>query len=99
MCVLPYYGRSATLRGVEVRTVPSEVGKVVWLPQPPRADEMGRVPLVSFHPATFVLKFQLGNHMVFTYKISKEKLLGGMAGVFSNWLTFSSRKCMRSAQL
>jgi len=43
-----------------------------------------------FHPATFVLKFQLGNHMVFTNKISKEKLLGGMAGVFSNWLTFGS---------
>ena len=87
-----------------------------------------------FHPATFVLKFQLGNHMVvgmsrescpvsrgpsrgdfsstpvsskdgplwtldnflvtcplvFTNKISKEKLLGGTAGVFSNWLTFGS---------
>ena len=41
-----------------------------------------------FHPATFVLKFQLGNHMVFTNKISKEKLLGGTAGVFCNWLTF-----------
>jgi len=24
------------------------------------------------------------------YKISKEKLLGGMAGLFSNWLTFGS---------
>ena len=28
--------------------------------------------------------------MVFTNKISKEKLLGGTAGVFSNWLTFGS---------
>ena len=35
-----------------------------------------------FHHTTFVLKFQLGNHMVFTNKISKEKLLGGTAGVF-----------------
>ena len=26
--------------------------------------------------------------MVFTNKISKEKLWGGTAGVFSNWLTF-----------
>ena len=46
--------------------------------------------MVAIHPATFVLKFQLGNHMVFTNKISKEKLLGGTAGVFSNWLTFGS---------
>ena len=29
-------------------------------------------------------------HMVFTNKISKEKLWGGMAGVFCNWLTFGS---------
>ena len=38
--------------------------------------------MVAIHPTTFVLKFQLGNHMVFTIKISKEKLWGGMAGVF-----------------
>ena len=43
-----------------------------------------------FHPTTFVLKFQLGNHTVFTNKISKEKLWGGTAGVFCNWLTFGS---------
>jgi hypothetical protein len=41
------FGRSATPRDVEeVRTVPPEVGKVVWLPQLSRT-EMGRVPLVS----------------------------------------------------
>ena len=32
-----------------------------------------------------VLKFQLGNHMG-----TKEKLWGGTAGVFCNWLTFGS---------
>jgi len=43
------------------------------------AENMVAVPP---HNLAFVLKFQLGNHMVFTNKIEKEKLWGGTGGVF-----------------
>ena len=43
-----------------------------------------------FHPTTFVPKFQLGNHMVFSNKLYKKRSCGAEPGVFSNWLTFGS---------
>ena len=86
----PPYNRDVegALQGV-LSTVAESRGLLVW-----EHAHIQRPILLKtwwpFHPTKFVLKFQLGNHMVFTNKISKEKWWGGTAGVFSNWLTFGS---------